>query len=75
MAQNSISLRMYQRRNELGMSIKQLAKASGSTYITTYRTETYGVLPHTLTLCAMAEVLGVSIDWLVGRTEKREVNK
>lgn len=75
MAQNSISSRVYQRRNELGMSIVQLAEASGTSYMTVYRAETYGALPNTLTLCTMAEVLGVSIDWLVGRTEKREVNK
>ena len=75
MAQNSISLRMHERRTELGMNLKQLAEAVGVSRITMYRTEAYGDYPNSLTLCTMAEVLGVSIDWLVGRTDKREVNK
>lgn len=75
MAQSSISVRMQERRTELGMSIQQLSESIGKSYSTVYRTETYGDYPHVLTLCTMAEVLGVSIDWLVGRTEKREVNK
>ena len=34
-----------------------------------------GATPKGDTLLAIAEFYGVSIDWLMGRTDKREVNR
>lgn len=34
-----------------------------------------GATPRGDTLLAVAEFYGVSIDWLMGRTDKREVNR
>ena len=34
-----------------------------------------GVMPRSDKLLAIAEFYQVSIDWLMGRTEKREVNR
>lgn len=70
-----IAERLRQEREAHGMTCTQLAEAACTTASTISKIEYNGQYPNVFILCCIAEVLGVSIDWLCGRTENKEVNK
>lgn len=69
-----IAERLKESREAHGMSCRQLAEAACTSPTTISKIEYSGQYPSALTLCCIAEVLGVSMDWLCGRTENKEVN-
>lgn len=59
------------RRKKLGMNQKQLAEASGLTQATISRIENGEVTElRTYTFKRLAESLGVTVDYLIGKTSK-----
>lgn len=58
-------------RNELGFSQEKAAASQGITYRSYRRYETGEREPTASVLVQMADFYGVTIDFLVGRTEKR----
>ncbi len=62
-------------RKEKKCTQKQIASAIGISE-RNYQDYEYGkVVPSAITLIALADYFDVSIDYLVGRTDKPEVNK
>lgn len=61
-------------RKERGMTQLEMAKAINMS-IRGYQDLERGVMPRSDKLMAIAEFYQVSIDWLMGRTDKREVNR
>ena len=61
-------------RKERGMTQLEMAKAINMS-IRGYQELERGVMPRSDKLMAIAEFYQVSIDWLMGRTDKREVNR
>ena len=61
-------------RKEHGMTQAEVAKAIGMS-IRGYQDLELGVMPRSDKLLTIAEFYQVSIDWLMGRTDKREVNR
>lgn len=62
--------RLKQARSAAGMSQEALAGVCGIAYNTVYFLEKGRNLPNLYTAILIADVLNVSIDWLVGRDEK-----
>jgi len=61
-------------RKERGMTQNEVAKAVGMSS-RGYQDLELGVMPRSDKLLTIAEFYQVSIDWLMGRTDKREVNR
>lgn len=61
-------------RKERGMTQLEIAKAINMS-IRGYQDLERGVMPRSDKLLSIAELYQVSIDWLMGRTDKREVNR
>lgn len=61
-------------RKEHGMTQLEVAKAIGMS-IRGYQDLEMGVMPRSDKMLIIAEFYQVSIDWLMGRTDKREVNR
>lgn len=61
-------------RKERGMTQLEIAKAINMS-IRGYQDLERGVMPRSDKLMAIAEFYQVSIDWLMGRTDRREVNR
>lgn len=61
-------------RREKNLTQVQVAGKVGLSY-RGYQDIERGVLPRADNLLAIAEFYQVSIDWLMGRTDKREVNR
>lgn len=61
-------------RKEHGMTQVEIAKVINMS-IRGYQDLEFGVMPRSDKLLAIAEFYQVSIDWLMGRTDKREVNR
>ena len=68
------SERIRQLRGEKGMTQAAVAADVGLS-ARGYQDLELGAMPKGDTLLAIAEFYGVSIDWLMGRTDKREVNR
>ncbi|MCT0021116.1 helix-turn-helix transcriptional regulator [Weissella cibaria] len=68
---------VYERIKEIskarGMSLQSVAKAAGLSQNMIYQYKT--VNPKTETLRTLAEVLGVSVDYLLGNTDEMHNNK
>ncbi len=64
--------RLRQARKEKGLSLVKLADLSGvhETAINAYECARYG--PGLNNAIRLADDLGVSLDWLAGRTDKKE---
>ena len=62
-------------RNERGLSQEKAAASQGIAYRSYRRYETGEREPTASVLIQIADFYGVSIDYLVGRTEKRQVRK
>lgn len=69
-----LSERLRLLRSETGMSQTDLAKKVGLS-MRGYQDLERGVMPRSSALLNIAEFYDVSIDWLLGRTEKRSVNR
>ena len=69
-----LSERLRLLRSETGMSQTDLAKKVGLS-MRGYQDLERGVMPRSSDLVNIAELYDVSIDWLLGRTEKRSVNR
>ena len=61
-------------RKEHGMTQGEVAKAINMS-IRGYQDLELGTMPRSDKLLAIAELYQVSIDWLMGRTDRREVNR
>ena len=61
-------------RNEKKLTQLQAAKELNISY-RAYQDLEQGGMPRCNNLLSIAEHYGVSIDWLLGRTDKREVNR
>lgn len=61
-------------RKEHGMTQTEVAKAIGMS-IRGYQDLELGVMPRSDKLLTIAEFYQVSIDWLMGRTDRREINR
>ncbi len=62
-------------RDEQGSTQENTAKAIGMPPRTYQRLEMDGCKTHYDTLLLIADHYGVSVDWLMGRTDKREINR
>ena len=67
--------RVKQLRDERGDTQANAAKAIGMPPRTYQRLEMDGCKTHYDTLILIADYYDVSVDWLMGRTDKREVNR
>lgn len=70
-----VSNRLIQLKNERNILQKDIAKALNISLRSYQRYEKGERNPDSLILTAMADFFGVSIDYLVGRTNNPEVNK
>ena len=61
-------------RKECGMTQSEVAKAVNMS-VRGYQDLELGVMPRSDKMLVIAEFYQVSIDWLMGRTDKREVNR
>jgi len=70
-----LSQRVFELRKEANLSQKALGEAIGLSHkaISTLESGARGISVEKLV--ALAEYFGVSIDYLVGRTDNREVNR
>lgn len=64
--------RFYLARKQSGLSQRQLARALNLPHSQVARWETIPSVPRQATLARLAEVLGVSADWLIGDDEAKE---
>lgn len=71
---NVFGERLKQARKAKGLSVMELAERAGLTIGSIYRYESDDGGPTLFNVFCLAEELGVSIDWLVGRTDERTVN-
>ena len=62
-------------RKERGMTQKQTAQALSITLRNYQRIEADGNTPNYINLVRLADFFDVSMDYLAGRTDKREVNR
>lgn len=62
-------------RKEKGLTQEQAAKELSIAYRNYQRLEADGNTPNYSNLVQIAELFGVSIDYLAGRTDVREVNR
>ena len=66
--------RLKMLRKERKMTQVQAAEALGLNYRHYQRLEADGNTPNFVNLVQIADLFGVSIDYLVGRTDNREIN-
>ena len=62
-------------RQEKGMSQEQVARELSVTLGAYSRLEKEGSMPNYANFVRLADFFGVSMDYLAGRTDKREVNR
>jgi len=62
-------------RNERGLTQEEAAGTLEFNYRHYQRLESDGHLPNYKSLLQIANFFGVSVDWLMGRTDRREVNR
>lgn len=62
-------------RNEKGLTQEEAAGTLGFNYRHYQRLESDGHLPNYKSLLQVANFFEVSVDWLMGRTDEREVNR
>lgn len=62
-------------REEKGFTQEKVARALDMPLRTYNRLESDGAKTHYDTLLKIADYYGVSVDWLMGRTDKREINR
>ena len=62
-------------RESAGLSQEKAARALGIPMRSYQRLETSGAKTHYDTLLKIADYYQVSVDWLMGRTDRREVNR
>lgn len=67
--------RLRMLREEMGVSQDAVAKAVGIALRNYQRLEKDGNGPNVKTLVQIADFFHVSLDYLMGRTDKREVNR
>ena len=70
-----LSDRLIQLKNERNILQKDIAASLNISLRSYQRYEKGERNPDSLTLTAMADFFGVSIDYLVGRTDKPEINR
>lgn len=67
--------RIKEIRKEKRLTQVQVAQELGIAYRNYQRLEADGNTPHYSTLGQIADYYNVSVDWLMGRTDVREVNR
>lgn len=70
-----IAIRIKERCKERGVSIKALLEQTETSRNLIYEIEGRGSCPSGETLLNLADYLDCSVDYLLGRTEKQEVNR
>ena len=69
-----MTYRLLEAREEAGFSQEEVAKAIGVTLRTYRRYEEYGADSMRLpVLVKLVDLYGCTVDWMTGRTEKREL--
>ena len=71
----SIGQKIKMKRRELGFGQKEFAKKMGVPISTFSYWERDLGEPTAFSLIVIGDALGVSVDWLLDRTDKQEVNK
>lgn len=66
---------MYETRRKKGYSVKELSEKAGVSEGTIYHSEKDKTYPGVLTLVALADVLGVSVDEYIGREQREDEKK
>lgn len=66
---------LKQLRNTRGISQKGLADAIGVSQQSINKYENHNIEPDIQTLCKMADYFGISVDYLIGRTEENDLNQ
>ena len=67
--------RLKEVRKEAGLTQNQVAEMSGVQGRNYQRLEITDALPPTRHLLALADYYNVSVDYILGRTDKREINR
>ncbi len=71
---NQFCFRIHAARKEKGLTQAQLAEGAGMHQQTISAYETGRLEPTAFSLLCLAEYLEVSADYLLGRTENKEIN-
>lgn len=71
----TLAERLVQLKKEKGIKQKAIAEKAGLSLRGYQRYEKGEREPNASTLMRLADIFGVSIDYLVGRTENREINQ
>ena len=67
--------RMYELRNEKGYTREELASQLGCLHKMIQDYEEGKLYPHAISMVDIADFFNVSLDYLMGLTECREINK
>lgn len=67
--------RLHQLRTEKEISVESMAANLNCTPRTYNDYENGHLYPHPMNLCDIADFFDVSLDYLMGRTDKREINR
>ena len=67
--------RIYQLRNEKGYTREELAAELGCMPRQIQDSEEGKLSPHAITMVDLADFFNVSLDYLMGRTDCREINR
>lgn len=70
-----IGERIKELRKKNRYTQKQIGAMCGVSDISVYNWERNKVEPNTDTLCRLADIFGVSVDYLLGRTTEHEIKK
>lgn len=74
-ADNTLIFRLKQQMRFVGLTQKQVAAETGITEATLSRYLNGNRIPNALILARLAAVLGVSVDWLLGREPDMSVSE
>ena len=69
------STRLRHLREAKGIMQKEMADALGQSKTAVNNWEVQGNVPHASILCKLADYFDVSVDYLLGRTDKPETNR
>ena len=71
----TFSEKLMDLRRKSGLSQEQLADRLGVTRQSVSKWESGTAMPELVKLISLSDIFGVSVDYLLGRTENREINR
>jgi transcriptional regulator with XRE-family HTH domain len=74
-SEDTFAVRIALLRKEHGLKQGELGSKIGLTYHSVCKMELGKRLPSYEVLLALADCFDVSVDWIMGRTDKRDVNR